>query len=287
MTLSRDHAAPHTPTRTGDPVVLGHLAQQEELGQLDGCRDLAVAEIDIHSRPPVRLAGIGATSSTPMEVGSISKVLSGLVIADSVRRRELALTAPVSAYLPELEGSPAAGVTMRELATHTAGYAEFDPSVIRRAAWRARFGLNYLDRGSPSVFGLNRAGRRQRPVSAGEHCEPMPIDVEVLLRRLIGGDDTAPAEILDRAQSDDSARLLVAAALVAEESGGFLARAAASATTTRDRQLVAIATAHLNDNADLLDALARDHLSDHPDCVIAAWIAAQHAPAGLTRPDQS
>src|SRR3954452_446575 len=120
------------------------------------------------------------------------------------------------------------------------------------------------------------SGRRQPTISAGEHSEPMPIDVEVLLRRLIGGDDTAPAEILDRAQSDDSARLLVAAALVADEPGGFLARATASATTTRDRQLIALATAHLDNNADLLDALARDHLSDHPDSVLAAWIAAQH-----------
>ena len=103
----------------------------------------------------------------------------------------------------------------------------------------------------------------------------MPTDIEVLLRRLIGGDDTAPAEILDRAQTSDSARLLVAAALVADEPEAYLTRAAKSAATTRDRQLVALATAHLNDDADLLDALARDHLSDHPDSVLAAWIAAQ------------
>jgi hypothetical protein len=148
--------------------------------------------------------------------------------------------------------------------------------------------LNFLDkRITERVRTEPGWSRRQRPVSAGEHCEPMPIDVEVLLRRLIGGDDTAPAEILEQAQSDDSARLLVAAALVADEPGGFLARATASATTTRDRQLVALATAHLNDNADLLDALARDHLSDNPDSVLAAWIAAQHAPIGQPRPDPS
>src|SRR3954451_17115269 len=131
------------------------------------------------------------------------------------------------------------------------------------------------------------SGRRQPNISPGEHSEPIPIDVEALLRRPIGGDDTAPAQILDRAQSDDSARLLVAAALVADEPGGFLTRAAATATTTRDRRLVALATAHLDDNADLLDALARDHLSEHPDSVLAAWIAAQHSPTGLPRPDQS
>ena len=61
------------------------------------------------------------------------------------------------------------------------------------------------------------SGRRQRIISAREHSEPMPTDIEVLLRRLIGGDDTAPAEILDRAQTDDSPGLLVAAALVADE----------------------------------------------------------------------
>ena len=69
----------------------------------------------------------------------------------------------------------------------------------------------------------------------------------------------------------------MAAALVAEQpgTGRFLARAATSAATTRDRQLVALATAHLDDNADLLDALVRDHLSDHPDNILAAWIASQ------------
>ena len=31
-----------------------------------------------------------------------------------------------------------------------------------------------------------------------------------------------------------------------------------------------------DDSAELLVAAARDHLSDHPDNVLAAWIAAQH-----------
>ena len=106
----------------------------------------------------------------------------------------------------------------------------------------------------------------------------MPPDIEVLLLRLIGGDTTAPGEILDRARTNDSPTLLVAAALVTDqptEPAGFLARAARHAVTTRDRQLVAIATAHLDGDADLLDALARDHLSDHPDNVLAAWIASR------------
>jgi hypothetical protein len=112
----------------------------------------------------------------------------------------------------------------------------------------------------------------------------MPPDNEVLLLRLVGGDATAPEEILCSARSSESPPLLVAAALVTgqgTESAGFLERAAVHAATTRDRQLVSIATAHLNHDSDLLDALVRDHLSDHPDNILAAWIASRH-----TRTDQ-
>jgi hypothetical protein len=124
------------------------------------------------------------------------------------------------------------------------------------------------------------SGRRQRIVSACAHSQRMPDDVETLLRRLVGGDHGAAKDILDRAVSCGSPALLVAAALVSDTPDALLARASASATTTRDRQLVAIATAHLRDDVDLLDALVRDHLSDHPDNLLVAWIAAQHTPAG-------
>ena len=72
--------------------------------------------------------------------------------------------------------------------------------------------------------------------------------------------------------SHDSA-LLVAAALHAADADALLTRAAEAATTTRDRQLVAIAAAHRRGERDVVDALARDHLVDHPDSVLAAWIA--------------
>ena len=67
--------------------------------------------------------------------------------------------------------------------------------------------------------------------------------------------------------------MLVAAALVGPAAPDLLARAAAPAVTTRDRQLVAIAAAHLAGDADRVDVLARDHLADHPDNLLVAWIA--------------
>jgi hypothetical protein len=113
----------------------------------------------------------------------------------------------------------------------------------------------------------------------------MADDIEDLLRRLIGGDASALTEVLLRAGTSGSPKLLVAAALVAEESDDLLSRAAASAVSTRDRQLVAVAAAHLVGNADVLDVLVREHLSEYPDNLLAAWIATeQHRPSSPTPP---
>ena len=106
----------------------------------------------------------------------------------------------------------------------------------------------------------------------------MPDEIDNLLHRMIGGDAAAAAEIRDRARTASTPKLLVAAALITTEPHGLLARAAENAVTTRDRQLVAVATAHLNDKPDVLDVLVREHLSDFPDNILAAWIAGQHQP---------
>jgi hypothetical protein len=104
----------------------------------------------------------------------------------------------------------------------------------------------------------------------------MPDDTHLLIRRLIAGDPAASAQLRTLARTKASPALLVAAALVSRDSDELLARAAATATVTRDRQLVAIAAAHLRHDEELLDALVRDHLADHPDSILAAWIATKH-----------
>jgi len=106
----------------------------------------------------------------------------------------------------------------------------------------------------------------------------MPDEIETLLRRLISGDQAAAAAVLAGACTSDVPALLVAAALISgDRDGRLLARAAGHARTTRDRQLVAVATADVAGDHDLFDALVRDHLADHPDNVLAAWIATRHA----------
>jgi CubicO group peptidase (beta-lactamase class C family) len=137
--------APNLATdRNGDTTVLAHLDQQARRGNLGGYQNVAVAEVNLDAAQPIRLAGLGADDTTPMEVGSMTKAMTGLVIADAVRRGEIRMDAPVSTYLPLLTGSPAGAATMHELVTHTSGYAEFGAATVRRGAWKAPLGHNFF-----------------------------------------------------------------------------------------------------------------------------------------------
>jgi hypothetical protein len=98
---------------------------------------------------------------------------------------------------------------------------------------------------------------------------------EPLIRQAIGGNRDAIARICIRAYATDDPLLLVTAALLARrpDTPKLLDRAAGAASYREDRQLVAIARAHLAGDRDLVDALARDHLTDFPGNYLVAWIA--------------
>ena len=144
-------------SRHGDPGLLFALTAEERAGALDGYGGLLVADVAGEDRT-VRVAGLGIADDTPMEVGSLTKAMTGLVIADSVRRGELDLGVPVSTYLPGLAGSPAGEVTLRELVTHTSGYANVGPATRRRAIWTAPVGHNFFETGLSQMMTEARAG---------------------------------------------------------------------------------------------------------------------------------
>jgi hypothetical protein len=101
---------------------------------------------------------------------------------------------------------------------------------------------------------------------------------EQLIRDLIADSAGATDAILVAATTSQDPAVLVGAALVAPGRSALLARAAASASCLRDRQLVAVATAHLRGDGDRTLLLARDHLAEHPDSLLVAHIAALAAP---------
>jgi len=102
-------------------------------------------------------------------------------------------------------------------------------------------------------------------------------DSQTLIRLLVAGDTTRLRRALDLPETGAAPVHLVVAALVADEPESLLEQAERAARTTRDRQLVAIAAAHLACDTERLDVLVRDHLVDHPDSLLAAWIATEHA----------
>ena len=61
------------------------------------------------------------TSTTPMEIGSITKTFSGQLLADAIARGEVKASDPLSTHLPELAGTPAGEATLEEVASHRSG----------------------------------------------------------------------------------------------------------------------------------------------------------------------
>jgi hypothetical protein len=115
----------------------------------------------------------------------------------------------------------------------------------------------------------------------------MPSEPEQVIHQLAVG-AAAIAEIVERAHASDDVNTVVAAALFApDDEQHLMDRAEALAVTTKDRQLVQIAAAHLRGDADRVKDLARDHLADHPDSVLVAWITSASTQAKPTRTDNS
>jgi len=106
-----------------------------------------------------------------------------------------------------------------------------------------------------------------------------PEDSHLLIQQLISGDPAAAGRISAQATTSTEPLVLTAAALIEPGTSSLLERATSAAATTRDRQLAALAAAHIAGDHDRVSALAREHLLDHPDSVLAAWIA-----AGANRP---
>jgi hypothetical protein len=103
-------------------------------------------------------------------------------------------------------------------------------------------------------------------------------DTTELVRQLIAGDRTLANGLLRRAKTSTEPMVLVVAALTHPAETTLLGRALRVASSTRDRQVIAIASAFLAGATDRVDALAREHLVDNPDSVLVAWLASSAPP---------
>jgi len=87
-----------------------------ENGRLVYTKGYGVA--DVESGRPV-------TDRTLFQIGSIAKTVTAALITQLAVEGTLDLQAPISRYVPELAGRRVGAVTMHQLLTHTAGWANF------------------------------------------------------------------------------------------------------------------------------------------------------------------
>lgn len=132
-----------------------------------GIRRIAAAVVDLNGGGhSIRSAGIRANRTTRFEIGSITKVLTGMLLADAVERGEVTLKTTVADLDPATAGYDLGSVTLRQLATHTSGLPGLpnSPGTVARVLAFGLLGSNpYRGSGPARVFHLAARARLQNP----------------------------------------------------------------------------------------------------------------------------
>jgi len=95
---------------------------------------------------------------TVFEIGSVTKVFTGLILADMAQEKLVGLEDPVQKYLPESVKVPRQGdraITLVDLATHTSGLPRLPPNLLAQVAAHpedpyARYTVKDLYEGLPA-----------------------------------------------------------------------------------------------------------------------------------------
>lgn len=135
------------PTPTGAAGEAGRASGDAELVERLGstfAQDYQRAAVAVVEGDEVRTAFVDADESTAFEIGSITKPLTGELLALAIERGEVSLDDRLGDHL-DLGGSPAGDVTLRELATHTSGL----PALPDDPAWRAEYEERFFAREDP------------------------------------------------------------------------------------------------------------------------------------------
>ena len=110
------------PSTAGDPALAADFRSTLATG--DGFGAVSLARLRDGRVSYAGLAPAGSPLPDPQtrfELGSVTKTMTGLLLADAVTRGEMRLDAPVATYLPELAGSAAGAATLAQLAAHSSG----------------------------------------------------------------------------------------------------------------------------------------------------------------------
>jgi serine-type D-Ala-D-Ala carboxypeptidase/endopeptidase len=154
-------------------AVGSRLSALVERGEVNSVAFAVVAGTD------VRGGGFGgADADSVFQIGSVTKALTGLLLADSAARGEVRLSAPGTDYLP---GASPGRVTLVELATHTSGLPRLPPGMLRYAVLRPRNPYAWYPKSS-----FLRAARRSLATAPGSQPYAYSNFGAALLGHLLG-----------------------------------------------------------------------------------------------------
>ncbi len=109
-----------------------------------------------------RVERSGAPATGIYQIGSVTKVFTGLLLAREVVDGALSLDQPVSDLLPELASVPTGSATLGSLASHTSGLPRLPPGLWRKALGKGRRDP-YADIDGPALVAALRDVRLRRP----------------------------------------------------------------------------------------------------------------------------
>lgn len=114
-------AAPPAPKISGDPE-LARVVQELAGPEYPIIAAAVITGGDAH------IAAVGAGLDDRFEVGSISKTVTGMLLAEAISRGEVQPDTTAGSLLSELRGSPAERITLPQLATHSSGLPAQPPT---------------------------------------------------------------------------------------------------------------------------------------------------------------
>ena len=128
----------------------------------------AAALVDLAASPKIKFACIDADPETRFEVGSITKGLTGMLLADAIDRGEVSLDTTIGDLLPGDEGTEFGSISLKELCTRTSGLPR-----MPRGLFTFLRGARFLLLGTHpyramTASGVLRAAARQRLRGRGE-----------------------------------------------------------------------------------------------------------------------
>ena len=142
-------AGPHTPKADTSSITGDQDLAKQVIDLLPDDYQARGIHVSVITAEGARHAGIGTaasgqqyTSTTPMEIGSITKTFTGQLLADAIARGEVKADEPLSAHLPELAGTPAGEATLEEIASHRSGLPSFPSQDMGRLLRAQILGLN-------------------------------------------------------------------------------------------------------------------------------------------------